>query len=304
MKNSYKVYGFVMFVMAFLVITSCTEETPMPPTASFTATVEGNIVTFTVEATNYTKFEWDFNDGSYINTIPNPVHTFPEYGKDYNVTLTVLGEGGVVTVTSVVSIPPMTKLQLLTGGTDAQPGSKKWKINPDAAYFDVASADPDLTSQIPPEYRFGGVLSVVGLGDAYADEFEFKSDGTMAIHSNGGGFFTSLAYVMANGIPPSAMYEDLGLAYAASYTSPANPTFKLTEDTDLTVVTPLGPVTYPNVTSLSFENGGFLGLMDFTTECMITKINETEMNAVLFYAHPLYGPAPALALVVTFEAVD
>ena len=304
MKNKSIAFGFMMFVTMLFVITSCTEETTPPPTASFTASVEGNVVKFTVEATNYTKFEWDFNDGSYINTIPNPVHTFPEYGKDYTVTLTVLGDGGVVTVTSVVSIPPMTKLQLLTGGTDAQPGSKKWKINPEAAYFDVVSADPDLTSQIPPEYRFGGVLSVVGLGNAYADEFEFKSDGSMSIHSKGGGIFTSLAYAMANQIPPGAMYEDLGLAYAASFTSPENATFMLTEDTDLTVVTPLGPVTYPKVTSLSFENGGFLGLMDFTTECMITKINETEMDAVLFYAHPLYGPAPALALVVTFEAVD
>lgn len=304
MKNK-SIFELIFFVATIFFVSSCTKDTPPPPMASFTYSVEDfNVVTFTSEASNYTKFEWDFGDGSYINTIPNPVHTFAEFGKDYTVTLTVLGEGGEVSVTSVVSIPTLTKMLLLTGGTDTQPGSKKWKLNPDASYLDVTNADEDLTSLIPAEYRFGGVLSVVGLGNAYLDEFEFKSDGSMNIISNGGGIFSSIAYCTENNIPIGASYGDLGVAYTKSFTSPSAATFTINEDKDYTITTPLGSVTYPNVTTLSFTNGGFLGIMDFTTECIITKINATEMDAVIFFAHPDYGPAPALAAIVTFEAVQ
>jgi PKD repeat protein len=303
MKNKSIYFGLIFFVAAVFFISSCTEETSPPPTASFTVLVEGNVVSFTSEATDYTKFEWNFNDGSYINTIPNPVHTFPEYGKDFEVTLTVLGDGGEVSVTTVVSIPVMTKMQLLTGGTDAEPGSRKWRINPDAPFFDVTDANENLTSVIPAEFRFGGALGYVGLGQVYVDEFEFKSDGTMSIHSKGGGIFTSLAYVMANSIGTSAMYADLGLAYADSFTNPEAATFILNENKDHTISTPYGPVTYPNVMTLSFDNGGFLGIMDFTTECIVTKINETEMDVVLFYAHPEAGSDPLLAMVISFESI-
>lgn len=303
MKNKSIYFGLIFFVATVFFVSSCTEETSPPPTASFTATVEGNVVSFTAEATDYTKFEWNFNDGSYINTIPNPVHTFPEFGKDFEVTLTVLGDGGEVSVTTVVSIPAITKMQLLTGGMGSKLKSKKWRINPGAAFLDVSFADQDLTSQIPAEYRFGGVLSVVGLGNAYLDEFEFKSDGSMNIISNGGGILSSMAYCMKNNVPMASYYEDLGIAYTESFTNPTDATFTLNEGKDYTIVTPLGLVTYPNVMTLKCTKGGFLGIMGFTTECIIKKINATEMDAVLFYAHPEFPGAPLLALTVTFEAV-
>jgi PKD repeat protein len=265
MKNKSIYFGLIFFVTAVFFVSSCTEETPPPPTASFTATVKGNVVSFTAEATDYTKFEWNFNDGSYINTIPNPVHTFPEYGKDFTVTLTVLGEGGEVSVTTVVSIPVMTKMQLLTGGTDAEPGSKKWKLNPEASFFDVTDANENLTSVIPVEYRFGGALAAVGLGQVFMDEFEFKSDGSMNIISKGGGIFSSMAYCIDNNIPMVGYYEDLGLAYTESFTNPAAATFTFNESKDHTISTPYGPVTYPDVMTLSFTDGGFLGIMGYTT---------------------------------------
>jgi hypothetical protein len=134
------------------------------------------------------------------------------------------------------------------------------------------------------------------------DEFEFKSDGSMNIISKGGGILSSMAYCMENNVPMGAYYEDLGLAYTESFTNPAAATFTLNEGKDHTISTPYGPVTYPNVMTLSFDNGGFFGIMGFTTECIVTKINETEMDAVLFYSVPGFN-IPVLALVVTFEAV-
>lgn len=294
-----------LFFLGVILFAGCKKETPLP-TASFTATVNAGVVTFTAVVTNDSKYEWDFGDGSYINTLHAPVHTYAQIAVpvDIVVSLTIKGPGGQVTVKQTITIPAKTKMEYLTGGKPAAPTSRKWRINIAAAFFDVTLADANLTSQIPSAYRIGGILSSVGLSKAYLDEFVFKSDGTLTINSKGGGIFASLAYCMGNSIPMSAHYNDLGLAYTSSFTSPAGATFTINEGKNYTIGTPVGDVTYSNVMTLSFTNGGFLGLKDFTSECIIKKLNDTEMNAIIFYAHPSYGAKPMLALNLTFEAVQ
>ena len=80
MKKKFKLAS-VLF-LGLLLFISCKKETPAP-TVAFTYTVDGSLVTFTAEATNFTKYEWDFGDGSYISTIHNPNHSYSEYGKEY-----------------------------------------------------------------------------------------------------------------------------------------------------------------------------------------------------------------------------
>lgn len=296
MKKCLKLTSLLSIAL-LLFFASCKKETPAP-TVSFTATVTGSVVTFEAVATDFTKFEWDFGDGSYISTIHTPTHAYSEYGKDFNVTLTIIGPGGTVSVTNKVTIPPKTKKQLLAGLTSTT--SKKWRLSSAAATFTVANANAGLS--VVGAYP-GGVLASIGLGNAYKDEFVFKGDNTMTITSKGGGIFASMAYCMGNSVPMAANYAGAGLAYTASFTAPAGATYAINEGKNLTVATPLGDVAYPNVMTLSFTNGGFLGIKDFSTECIVTKLTDTQLDAVLFYAHPSYGAKPALALLATFEVV-
>jgi len=302
MKNFFKLT--CLLSLGLMLMVSCKKETPAP-TASFTAQINGGVVTFTAVVTNDTKYEWDFGDGSLINTLVSPVHTYAQIAvpQDFTVSLTIKGPGGQVTVTNKITIPAKTKLEYLTGGKPDAPKSKKWRINQKAAFFDVTLADANFTSQIPSAYQIGGILASVGLANAYLDEFEFKSDGTLTINSKGGGIFSSLAYCMGNNIPMASYYADLGLAYTKSFTTPPGATFTINEGKNLTISTPVGDVTYPNVMTISFTKGGFFGLQDFTSECIIKKITDTEINAICFYAHPKYGAKPMLALNLTFEAV-
>ena len=294
MKKKFKFTS--LFALGLLLFIACKKETPAP-TASFTYTVEGSTVVFTATATDFTKFEWDFGDGSYINTIHNPTHIYSEFGKDFNVSLTIKGEGGEVTVTNVVKIPPMTKIQLLAGGSAAT-NSKKWRLSPTAASLVVGYADANLT---PLGSYPGGILANIGLAIVYGDEFVFKGDGKLTINSKGGGIFSSLAYCMGNSLPMKAYYADAGMAYMESFTAPENATFAINESKNYTISTPLGDVTYANVMTLSFKNDGFLGMKDFTSECMVKKLTASQMDVVIFYAHPQYGAKPMLALQVTFE---
>ena len=296
MKKYFKLVS--LFFLGLIFVVACKKETPLP-TVSFTADVKGSVVTFAAVVTDATKYEWDFGDGSYINTIHAPIHTYGEYGKDFIVTLTIIGPGGRTSISNTVTIPPKTKMQLLTGGSDGS-SSKRWRLSSGAAAFTVAYANAGFTTL--GSYP-GSILGNIGMSKVYNDEFIFKGDGTMTINSKGGGIFSSMAFCMGNSIPMAASYAGAGLAYAASFTAPTGATFLLNEPRSFTISTPLGDVTYANSMTMSFTKGGFLGIQDFSTECIITKLTDGQMDAILFYAHPQYGAKPMLALIVTFESL-
>lgn len=78
------------------------------PVASFDASAEKNVVTFTdksSDADNDTlTYKWNFGDGT-TSTEKNPVHTYPEANGDYNVTLIVNdGHGDSKPFTSTVKV--------------------------------------------------------------------------------------------------------------------------------------------------------------------------------------------------------
>jgi hypothetical protein len=292
MKKYLKLAG--LFTLGLIFFVSCKKDTPAP-TASFTAVVVGNVVTLTAEATDYSKYEWDFGDGSYISTIHTPVHIYSSYGRDFTVTLTIKGPGGEVTVANKVTIPPKTKLQLLTGGTGTS--SRKWRLNSNSPTFTIAAANAALSQMA--SYP-GGILANIGMSKVYSDEFVFKADGTLTINSKGGGIFAGYYYCALNGKATSVVYAPIGLAYTAAFTTPAGATFAINENKNYTISTPAGDVTYPGVMTLSFTKGGFLGLMDFTSECIITSLTDASMSAILFYSAVATGK-PTYALQVTFE---
>ncbi|MCE1199789.1 MAG: PKD domain-containing protein [Marinilabiliales bacterium] len=296
-----------LLFLGLLLAVACKKDTPAP-TATFTATVNDGVVSFAAEVTNDTKYEWDFGDGSYINTLKAPVHTYLQGPNplQYTVALTIKGPGGQVTTSQTITIPAKTKMQFLTGGTPANPKSKKWRIAVGAPSFNINFA----TATFSPNYKSypGGILSAVGLSAVYNDTFEFKSDGTMKINSNGGGIFAGYVYCVLNGVANIGNAGGSGLTYAKPYTAPTNATFTINENKDYTLTTaPDGvnatSVTYAKVTTLSFTNGGFLGIKDFVSECVIQSLNDTQMVANLFVSAVTSGQVgkPNFALNVYFE---
>ena len=296
-----------LFFVGLIIVVACKKEYQLP-TASFTAMVDGSVVTFTATVTNDSKYEWDFGDGSYISTIHAPVHTYSEFGRDFTVSLTIKGPGGQTTVTNKVTIPPKTKLQLLTGGTAAAPASRKWRVSASAPSFVIAAATANFTPVV--KTYPGGILAAVGLGAVYGDSFEFSSDGTLTIHPNGGGIFAGYVYCLAHGIPTANLPDaaGAGLAYASPFTSPAGATFQINEGKNFTISTApdgshVADVTYPNVMTLSFTKGGFLGILDSTSECIVQSLTDSQMVATLFVStnYPTAIGVPNLVLVLYFE---
>jgi PKD repeat protein len=284
MKKRFNLAGFVF--LGLILFVTCKKEAPAP-TASFTAAVNDGVVTFTAVVTNESKYEWDFGDGSYINTFPAPVHVYSQASTptDITVKLTIKGPGGEVTTSNKITIPAKTKMQYLTGGTPAATKSKKWRLASGAPTFNINVA----TANFQPNYKSypGGILSAVGLSQVYGDTFEFKSDGTLIIHPNGGGIFAGYVYCALNGVPNTGNAGGAGMTYIKPFVAPTNSTFQINENKNFTITTsPDGmnsaPVTYNNVMTLSFTNGGFLGLKDFSSECIIQSITDNQMIANLF----------------------
>lgn len=272
-----------LFVVGLILFSACKKETPAP-TATFTATVAGNVVTFTAVVTDADKFEWNFGDASVVSTIQNPTHTYAEYGKDFTVSLKVTGGGGQVTVTKTVTIPAMTKMEMLTGGATAANG-KKWRMS---ASIEAFRAVPDASLTIDKNYP-AGVLSALGMSQAYTDEYIFFSNGNFTISPQGGGVISGLAYCTVNSIAnvPTDAGGAAGLTYATPYTPPTGLTFTLNASKSLTVTTTADGITatdviIPDVMTLSFSTGGFVGLMDFMSECVVKELSNSTLKIAFF----------------------
>lgn len=120
-------FSFVMLALLSVTLnTSCKKETPAEPLASFTFAPDANdykTINFTNASQNYTSVSWDFGDGSAASTEENPSHTYATLGE-FNVTLTITGEGGTDTWLEKVTIAdPNAELTKLCGDV-----SKTWKL--------------------------------------------------------------------------------------------------------------------------------------------------------------------------------
>jgi PKD repeat protein len=299
-----------IILTAFLLAVSCKKDKPLP-VAVVTSEVNGNIVTFDVVATDAIVFEWDFGDGSAVSTEEKPEHTYPEYGKNYTVTLTVKGPGGQITVSHTVTIPPMTKMEMLTGGVSDADG-KRWKLNSTEASF-IAAADPSFTIQ---ETVPGGSLTFLGYTAIYQDEVTFRSNGNYTMTPKGSGLPASQMYCTANNIPnqaPSPLAEQAGLTLMTPFTAPPGLTFALNESKNLAVevttdMINTSSVAFNNVTTISFSSGGFLEFRDWLTEVVVLDLTPARMKVAYFVSRvpvnsPLIGKTTNV-LIFIFDAVQ
>lgn len=297
-----------LFSLGLIFFSACKTNTPVP-TATFTSSILDNVVTFNIVASNATSFTWSFGDGDSSVVTPSETitHTYQNYGTTYPVTLQILGPGGQASVAATITLPAETQMEMLTGGSALTAG-QAWTISSSST---IVLANPDSAMSVIRTYP-AGVLSLIGLGQAYTDQYIFFSTGNYTINNVGGGALAGLSYCTVNNIKnvPTQTSASAGLTYATPFTPSIDLGFTFTPGNSLTVpVTTDGVtttnVTYSNVTTLGFSKQGFLGLLDFMNTCIVQSLTNTQMTVAIFVSvlpptAPMVGKITNV-LLVTFQ---
>ena len=308
MKTHYNLAGLLS--IGLILFAACKPNTPLP-SATITSSVANNVVTFSLATTNASAYKWNFGDGDTTIVYSNAplIHAYPNDGTTYSVSLLVLGPGGQNTIHTTVTIPTMTQTDMLTGGSSFTKG-KGWRVS---ASYGITLAAPDSVMTLVEKFPVN-ILYNIQLNLAYLDQFIFFSNGNYTINNLGGGALAGLAYCKANTIPnnPPQLVDSLELTYATPYTPPVGLTFSYNVNKNLIIAaTPDGVtstnVTYSHVNTLSFSNGGFLGLLDYMSECAVLQLAPTLMTVAFFVSDvpaqsPLVGKITGV-LIVTLEVV-
>lgn len=300
---------FVYLTLGLILFGACKPNIPAPA-VTISTNVANNVVTFSLATTNSTAYKWRFGDGdsAIVYTSAPLNHSYPKDGTTYTATLLTLGPGGQATATATVTIPTMTQLDMLTGGSFFANG-KAWRISSSSG---VISATPNLDMTVVSSFP-AGFFESIQMSQVYTDQYIFKNDGNYVIAPKGGGILAGLAFCTVNNIQnvqPLAA-ASLGLTYAMS-TIPTGLNFALNFGKILTIAATVDGisstnVTYNNVNTLSFSSHGFVGLMDFMSECIVQQLTPTRMTIAFFVSNlspqDLQIGKTNNILIVTFEAV-
>lgn len=290
-----------------LLIATC-DDIPAP-SGTITAKITSNVVEFSVEVADGDSFEWDFGD-STNSTEQNPIHIYNEYGKDYTVTLKIRGSGGETTLTKVITIPARSNMEILTGG-ESDSNGRRWRINASIPVI-MAKADPTFTVL---QNLQAGFLKSLGFANAYEDEFIFSYNGNYKIVPKSEGILAGLTCCTSRhipNIPPGNEAISKGLTLMIPYTPPQGLKFAFSESRQLTIKVSDGnvstDVTFDDVMSVSFSKGGFLGINNWLTDCIIISLEEKSMTVALFTSTiPADSPFASQTngvLIFTFELVE
>jgi len=305
--------GFFISAMVFAAGAFMGCEKNDPPTAEISFTIDGYTVTFTSEVTNTSSYTWDFGDGN-TSTEASPVHEYDMSGS-FEVTLTVEGDGGEISVTEDIEILPSVE-EMLTGGPDATNG-KTWVLS--RGY--VAGEDGggvinnDMWVLLPSSEN---ALDLIGMGQEYDNEFTFYHDGRYEVNINNDTALVASLFGLFGGEVELYTNENnqWGLNLS-SYTAPESATWTIHDD-DLVVdvnTDPLGtsvPAIHGNVTItgkkwISLSEGAYFGILDFPTtrQFVIKEITPDKLNVALFicayWADPVgSGSIPSFFYHLTF----
>ncbi|MFO7922157.1 MAG: PKD domain-containing protein [Bacteroidales bacterium] len=284
MKTNF-IYLMPVYILLAFSLSSCEKE---PPSISeIDAEVNEYTVNFSAVVTDASSYLWDFGDNN-TSTQDAPVHTY-EMSGTYTVTLTVTGDGGETTSTIDVEILP-SFVEMLTGGPDATSG-KTWILS--KSYTEGVNGggiiDNNMWVMLPTAEN---VLTLIGLGDEYDNEFTFYHDGQYVVDVKNGEALTAGMYGVAHGniTNQGNEHNDLGLV-ATLYENPESATWTLNED-DLVVnaiANPLEPgsgVAERTITGkkwVSLSEDAFFGILDFpsTRKFIVKEITPDKIEVAL-----------------------
>lgn len=271
----------------FLLFASCAKE---PTITSIGTAIDGYTVTFSSVVTDATDYTWDFGDGS-TSAEAAPVHTYTMSGT-FSVRLTVSGKGGEISSTKEVKIMPSVT-EMLTGGPSAANG-KTWVLS--TSYVNGVDGggvvNNDMWVVLP---TVENVLTVIGLGDEYDNEFTFYSDGKYKVDVKNGLALVAGIYGMVTQttVNTGNANNTLGI-YSATYTAPASATWTLhtenlvvdaiTDPTGTAVPAPHAMQTIAGKKWVSLSEGAFFGILDFPTtrQFIVKEITPDKMTVAMF----------------------
>jgi hypothetical protein len=289
MKRFY-LFVSVILILSLFGLNSCKEETPAP-TCEFESVVDGYEVTFTSTVTDVNTYLWEFGDEA-TSTEANPVHEY-EMSGTYTVKLTVKGDGGEATISHDVETLPSYQ-EMLSGGPAAVNG-KTWVLS--TAYVDGV----DGGSAVDPSMMilFGSaenVLTGIGFGDEYADEFTFYSDGTYKVDNKNGKSLASLVFGLFGGLEGdvvrTAGADALGLCTKA-FTPATTATWTFHEEDLVVEASSYGApevpaitydVTFPAAKWVELTGDVYFGIFDYPTirKFIIKSMTPESMSVAIF----------------------
>lgn len=294
--------------MLAIIMVNCSDDDPPAPVVDFFADVNGTEVTFNSEVSDATSLLWDFGDGN-TSTEADPIHIYAMSG-DYTVTLTAEGHGGETTATKKVSIAA-SKQELLTGGPIAANG-KTWVLSTTAtAGLDgVGTVANDFPSNIFP--ATDNLLALIGLEAEYDNEYTFVYDGSYSINTKNDLALATWYYAHAAlGVDKIVTMTADGV-FQVQQTNISGATWTLNEGNNLTIAAATADddgkildeydVTFDNADVIEFGNGGFIGIMDFTTKAIVREISSDRMVLSIFVHGGYSTERPTMIFTLSFDA--
>ncbi len=284
-KNIY--YLIPAFAALVMITASCAKE---PTLGEIQATMNGYSVAFSAATKNADSYLWDFGDG-LTSAESAPVHVYLMSGK-YTVNLTVTSKGGETKATKEIEITPSVN-EMLSGGSAALNG-KTWVLS--AGYtegLDGGSGVDNSLQVILPLVE--DLMTAIGLGDEYDNEFTFYSDGRYKVDVKNGIALASALYGKFTNTNVNFGNEKNNLGVSGvSYIPPATANWTLhEEDLVLEAITnpmatevpaPRGSVTITGKKWVSLSGDAYFGILDFPTtrKFIIKEITPDKINVCLF----------------------
>ena len=301
-----KYFRILSIVLLSLSLLNCNnDDDGNEPLADFQFLVEGTQVTFNGTVENSDTILWDFGDGS-TSSEEDPVYAYAKAG-DFDVSMTVTGNGGTFTEIKVVTILPSLEI-LLTGG-QARPEGKSWKLK--KAYTTglegAGLVENDLGIFLPSQ---DNLLDLVGLGASYEDTFTFVHDGSYRVNNADGNSLMGLVYAMfeRQGDIREVSWDPTNVPLANVMYTPEDATWEISEE-DFTVLS-INPntgqpaqITFTD--KMQLITGEYFGFKEAAGFVIIKDITETTMNVAISIAlvqDPNYYTIPTLLFHLSFEA--
>lgn len=171
MKRSiYLTISLVIAGCMSLQLSSCKKDDDEGPTASFTHTAEGLIVSFVFTGSDADSYAWDFGDGE-TSTDKNPIHTYTA-GGTYTVTLTVENDNGDDSATETVEVEG--------AGSTASADAPSLSLQGDGAFYAINTKTVTETGGISVTVKVGTATAWFQDGGSFVDvgKVEWKQGST------------------------------------------------------------------------------------------------------------------------------
>jgi len=304
----------ILLTLSTVFVSCGSDDTDPLPVVEIYAEVDADdpySISYSAVAQYVTSYNWDFGDGN-VSVEGAPTHTYAQSGK-YTVTLTAKGGGGETIATKEIEI--LASIQELLSGGPAMPNGKKWVMsaiaNPGTDGVSNKVIDPITGADI--EFpATDNLLAIIGLGVEYDNLFTFKYDGAYSLDYVNENCLAGYLYSVMEGLTITTP-TGYGLVQAV-HAEATGATWTLEEGVDLVIDAANQPVvggaidevtvTFQDVDVLTFNNGGFLGLLDYTPKAIIREISSDRLSVTLFLHGVQEHPSkPSNLITLTFDAI-